>query len=68
MRKGEAGEEKKKRKKRKYQPSGAGGPRSPPATPHRLQQLIACFIQNGRRGPEIGQTLGYWTLRSTFAK
>ena len=33
----------------KYQPSGAGGTRSPPATPHRLQHLIACFIQNGRR-------------------
>ena len=25
------------RKHEKYQPSGAGGPRSPPATPHRLQ-------------------------------
>ena len=51
-----------------YQPGGAGGTRSPPATPHRLQHLTACFIQNGRRGPEIGQTLSYWTLRSTFAK
>ena len=48
--------------------SGAGGTRSPPATPHRLQHLTACFIQNGRQGPEIGQALGYWTLQSTFAK
>ena len=52
----------------KYQPSGAGGTRSPPATPYRLQHLTARFIQNGRQGPEIGQTLCYWTLRSTFAK
>ena len=42
--------------------------RSPPATPHRLQHLTARFIQNGRRGPKIGKTLGYQTLRSTFAK
>ena len=26
----------------KYQPSGAGGTRSPPATPHRLQRRTAC--------------------------
>ena len=26
----------KKKKERKYQPSGTGGTRSPPATPHRL--------------------------------
>ena len=51
-----------------YQPSGAGGTPSLPATPHRLQHLPAHFIQNGRWGPGIGQTLGYWTLRSTFAK
>ena len=51
----------------KYQPSGAGSTRSPPATPHRLQHLTARFIQNGRQGPEIGQTSGYWTLQSTFA-
>ena len=38
----------------KYQPSGAGGTRSPPATPHRLQRLTARLIQNGRRGLEIG--------------
>ena len=50
----------------KYQPSGAGGTRSPPATPHRLQHLPAHFIQNGRCGLGIDQTLGYWTLRSTF--
>ena len=43
----------------KYQPSGAGGTRSPPATPHRLQHLPAHFIQNGRWGPGTGQTLGY---------
>ena len=43
----------------KYQPSGAGGTRSPPATPHRLQHLTAQFIQNGRRGLEICQTLCY---------
>ena len=28
------------------------------ALAHRLQNLAACFIQNGRRGSEIGQTLG----------
>ena len=33
---------------RKYQPSGAGGTRSPSATPHRLQRRTACKIQNGR--------------------
>ena len=38
----------------KYQPSGAGGTHSPPATPHRLQDLTARIIQNGRQGPEIG--------------
>ena len=48
--------------KKKYQPSGAGGTRSPPATPHRLQHLPAHHIQNGRWGPGIGQALGYWTL------
>ena len=37
-----------------YQPSGAGGTRSPPATPHRLQHLTASLIQNGRRGLERG--------------
>ena len=52
----------------KYQPSGAGGPRSPPATTHRLQYLTPRLIQNGRRGLERGQTFGYLTLRSTFAK
>ena len=35
---------------------------------HRLQHITARFIHNGRRGPEIGQTYGNWTLRSTFAK
>ena len=41
--------------KKKYQPSGgAGGTRSPPATPHRLQPLTAHLIQNGRRGLERG--------------
>ena len=38
----------------KYQPSGAGGTRSPPATPHHLQHLTARLIQNGRRGLERG--------------
>ena len=52
----------------KYQYSGAGGTRSPPATRHPLQLLTTRFIQNGQQGPEIGQTLGYWTLRSTFSK
>ena len=56
------------RRLEKYQPSGAGGTRSAPATPRRLQHLTAHFIQNGRQGPEICQTLCYWTLRSTFAK
>ena len=41
---------------------------APGALAHRLQRRTACFIQNGQQGPEIGQTLGYWTLRSTFAK
>ena len=36
----------------KYQSSGAGGTRSPPATPHRLQHPTACLIQ----------PLGYCTL------
>ena len=46
----------------KYQPSGTGVPRSPP------HPLTARLIQNGRQGLEIGKTLGYWTLPSTFAK
>ena len=33
-----------------YQPSGEGGPHSPPATPHRLQCRTACKIQNGHQG------------------
>ena len=41
---------------------------APGALAHRLQHLPTHFIQNGRWGPGIGQTLGYWTLRSTFAK
>ena len=39
----------------KYQPSGAGGTRSPPAMPHRLQHLTARLIQNGRQGLEKGK-------------
>ena len=53
---------------REYQPSGVGDTCSPPATPHRLQHLTARLIQNGQLGLEIGQTLGYWTIESTFAK
>ena len=44
---------------------------APGAFAHRLQRLkhlTACLIQNGRRGLEIGQDLGYWTLQSTFVK
>ena len=44
---------------------------APGALAHRLQRLqhlTAHFIQNGWQGPEIGQTLGYLTLQSTFAK
>ena len=41
---------------------------APGALANRLQHLPANFIQKGRCGPEIGQTLGYLTLRSTFAK
>ena len=37
-----------KKKKIEYQPSGAGGTRSPPATPHHLQHLSARLIQNGQ--------------------
>ena len=38
----------------KYQPSGAGGTRSPPATPHRLQNL---------KWPPVGPKMadGVWT-------
>ena len=36
------------------QPSGAGGTRSPPATPQRLQHLTARLIQNGWQGLEKG--------------
>ena len=32
---------------------------APGALAHRLQHLTARFIQNGRQGPELGQTLGY---------
>ena len=32
----------------KYQPSGAGGTRSMPGMPHRLQRRTACKIQNCR--------------------
>ena len=42
------------KKEKKCQPSGAGGTRSPPTTPHRLQHLTACLIQNGQQGLEIG--------------
>ena len=35
---------------------------APPATPPRP------LYPNGRWGPGIGQALGYWTLRATFAK
>ena len=31
------------------------------ALAHGLQCLTVGLIQNGRRGLEIGQTLGYWT-------
>ena len=51
----------------KYQPGSAVSTHSPPATPHRLQHLTAHLIQNGRQGLERS-TLGYLTLRSTFAK
>ena len=44
---------------RKTQPSGTVGTCSPPAMSQRLQHLTARLIQNGRRGLEIGQTLGY---------
>ena len=40
--------------KNKYQPSGAGGTRSPPATPHRLQHVTARSIQNGGQSLERG--------------
>ena len=36
-----------------------------PATQNHLQH---CLIKNGQRSLEIGQTLGYWTLQSTFVK
>ena len=40
----------------------------PGALAHRLQNLTARWIQNGRRGLEMGQTLSLWTFQSTFAK
>ena len=52
----------------KYQHSGARGTRSPPATPYHLQHLTTLWIQNGRQDLDKGQTLGYWTPWSTFAK
>ena len=52
----------------KYQHNCEGGTCSLPAMPQRVQHLTACFIQNYRRGLEIGQTLGYWTPQATFAK
>ena len=48
----------------KYQPSGAGGTRSPPAKP----KMAARGPKNGRRGLEMGLTLGYWPFGATFAK
>ena len=45
----------------KYHLSREGGISSPPTTPHCLQYLTACLIQNGQRGLEISQTLYYWT-------
>ena len=38
------------------------------ALTHRLQCCTACFIHNGRWGLKIGQYLGYWAQRTTFAK
>ena len=41
----------------------------PGALAHQLQHLehlTVCLTQNGQQGLEIGQTIGYWTLRSTF--
>ena len=35
---------------------------------HRLQHFTARLIQNGQQGLKKGQTLGYWTLQSIFAK
>ena len=56
---------KKNREKRKeYQPSGAGGNRSPPATPHRLQKS-----RMAARGPKMADgiwngafPLGFWAF------
>ena len=41
---------------------------APEALAHRLQHLTARLIQNGEQGLEIGQTYGYLTIWSTFAK
>ena len=38
--------QKRKQEQWKYQPSGTGGTRSPPATPHHLQHLTSCFSEN----------------------
>ena len=54
-------------KNTEYQPCGGGGTRSPPATPHRLQNPNGHQgPQNGRRGLERYLPLGFWALLSTF--
>ena len=56
------------RKREKYQPSGAEVPRSPPATPHRLQNPKLPPGGPKMADVERGLTLGYWPFRATFAK
>ena len=51
---------------RQYQPCGKRGTFSLPDTPHRLQHLTTCLIQNGWRGLNIGKTLCYWTPNRVF--
>ena len=68
MRKGRDGKMKNERKKWRIMVKIAMRPRRQLLTAHPLQHLTARFVQNGQQGPEIGQTLGYWTLRSILVK
>ena len=51
----------------KYQPSGAGGTRLPPATPHRLQHRTACqWAPKWPTGSGKVSTPGFWGAPVNF--
>ena len=51
----------------KYQPSGAGGTRSPPATPHRLQRRTACqWVPKWPTGSGKVSTPRFWGAPVNF--